>query len=215
MSRFKQCLALLSVAIFLGSAWIATAAQDAKPDAAARKAFIENFNRTGLNTTLGDAMMLRVLVASSGAKKGVEVGSASGFGAINMGIAFERNGGTLETLEIDPGMVKQCRAAIAAMGLENTVTCLEGDALKTLPELKGQYDFMFIDALKSDYLKYFQIMEPKLKAGAVIIADNCIKSERAMKDYLDYVHNSPNYETVVIRASMEKGDGMAISYKIR
>ena len=36
-----------------------------------------------------------------------------------------------------------------------------------------------------------------------------------MKDFLDYIQNSPDYETVIIRASMEKGDGMSISYKIR
>jgi predicted O-methyltransferase YrrM len=180
-----------------------------------RKEFIENFKRTGLNTTPGDAMMLRILVASSGAKRGVEVGSATGYGAINMGIAFERNGGHLYTLEIDPDTVKVCRENIRKMGLENTVTCIEGDALKTLPKLEGEFDFVFIDAVKSDYLKYLQIIEPHLKPGAVVVGDNVIRSARAMKDFLDYMQQSPNYDTVIIRASMEKKDGMSISYKIK
>ena len=38
---------------------------------------------------------------------------------------------------------------------------------------------------------------------------------RAMPDFLEYIQTSPNYETVVIRASSEKGDGMSISYKLR
>jgi len=180
-----------------------------------RNEFIKNFERIGLNTTPGDAMMLRILVAGSGAKRGVEVGSSTGYGAINMGIAFERNGGHLDTLEIDPKAVKVCRENISKMGLENTVTCIEGDALKTLPELKGQYDFVFIDALKSDYMKYLKFIEPKLKPGAIVVADNVIKSAKAMQDYLEYVQNSPDYDTVIIRASMEKSDGMAVSYKIR
>jgi len=180
-----------------------------------RKQFLENFHRTSLNTTPGDAMMLRILVESSGAKRGVEVGSASGFGAINMGIAFERTGGHLWTHDINPAAVKETRENVAKVGLENVVTVVEGDALKTLPNLEGPIDFVFIDALKQDYLKYLKILEPKLKVGAVVAADNVIQSARAMKDFLDYVQSSPDYDTVTIRSSMEKNDGMTVSYKIR
>ena len=180
-----------------------------------RNEFIKNFRRTGLNTTPGDAMMLRILVESSGAKRGIEVGSASGFGAINMGIGFERTGGHLYTLEIDPQSAEVCRDNLKKVGLENTVTCIEGDALKTLPTLEGEFDFIFIDALKQDYLKYLNLVEIKLKPGSVVVADNVIRSARAMRDFLDYIQNSPDYDTVIIRASMEKKDGMSISYKIR
>ena len=79
----------------------------------------------------------------------------------------------------------------------------------------GSLDFVFIDAVKQDYFEYFQLIESKLKPGAVIVADNVIISAEAMKDYLDYVQKSPDYDTVIIRASDEKKDGMAISYKIR
>ncbi len=180
-----------------------------------REQYVRNFRRSWLNTTVGDAMMLRILVESSGAKRGIEVGSATGFGAINMGIAFERTGGHLYTLEIDPEMVKVCRENLKKVGLENVVTCIEGDALKTLSELEGQFDFVFIDALKQDYFKYLKLIEPKLKAGAVIVGDNVIRSKDAMKDFLDYIQTSPDYDTVIIRASMEKKDGMSISYKIK
>jgi predicted O-methyltransferase YrrM len=180
-----------------------------------RERFVKNFQRTSLNTTIGDAMMLRILVESARAKRGIEVGSATGFGAINMGIAFERTGGHLYTLEIDPQMVKACRENLKKVGLEKTVTCIEGDALKTLPTLEGEFDFVFIDAVKRDYLKYFKIIEPKLKPGAVIVADNVIRSARAMEDFLRFIQESPKYDTVIIRASMEKKDGMSVSYKIK
>jgi len=180
-----------------------------------RKRFIKNFQRTSLNTTEGDAMMLRILAESAGAKRGLEVGSANGFGAINMGIAFERTGGHLYTLEIDPQRVKECRENLKKVGLENTVTCIEGDALKTLPALEGEFDFVFIDAVKRDYLKYLKIIEPKLKPGAVIVGDNVIRSARAMEDFLNYIQENSKYDTVIIRASMEKKDGMSVSYKIK
>jgi caffeoyl-CoA O-methyltransferase len=188
---------------------------DKTVSAETRNAIIANFPRTGLNTTPEDAMMLRILVESRNAQRGIEVGSATGYGAIQMGIAFERTGGHLFTLEIDPEMVKTCREYIEKMGLDKSVTCVEGDALKTLPELEGEFDFVFIDAVKVDYFKYFQLIEPKLKPGAVIVADNVIISAKEMKDYLDYVQKSPDYDTVIIRASDEKKDGMAISYKIQ
>ncbi len=180
-----------------------------------RKQFIDNFHRTSLNTAPEDAMMLRILVASSGAKRGVEVGTATGFGAINMGIAFERTGGHLWTFDINPKAVQETQENLKKVGLENVVTCVEGDALRTLPNVEGPIDFVFIDALKRDYFKYLKILEPKLKPGAIIVADNVIVSARDMKDYLDYVQNSPSYDTVIIRASLEKKDGMSISYKIK
>ena len=98
---------------------------------------------------------------------------------------------------------------------KNTITVVEGDALKSIPALTGEFDFVFIDAEKPDYLKYLKAIEPKLKAGAVIVADNVIVYARAMNDFLSYVQNNPNYETVTLRASMDKGDGMTVSYKLR
>ena len=211
-SMMLLCVAMVSMGMLLTRA---PGMENNKKSHEFREQFIQNFQRTGLNTTPSDAMMLRILVESSRAKRGVEVGSFNGFGAINMGIGFERTGGNLYTFEINPQSVKECRENLKKVGLEDTVTCIEGDALKTLPTLKGEFDFVFIDALKSDYFKYFKILEPKLVPGAVVVADNVIRSARAMQDFLDYIQNSPDYNTVIIRASMEKNDGMSISYKIR
>jgi len=194
---------------------VVSAGEAAKTSEAFRRSFLDSFHRTGLNTTPGDATMLRILVESRGAKRGVEIGAASGFGAINMGIGFERTDGHLYSLEIDPRRVAETRQNLEKVGLEKTVTVIEGDALKTLASLTGEFDFVFIDALKKDYLKYLKLIEPRLKAGALVVADNVIVSAREMPDYLDYVQTGSDYETVIIRASSEKGDGMAISYKVR
>lgn len=208
-------LALLSLAIITTGGLLAGAPSAKKVSDETRRQFIKDFNRIGLNTTPGDADFLRILVASAGCKRGIEVGSATGFGAINMGLAFERNRGHLYTLDIDPKMIQATRENVGKMGLEQTVTAIEGDALRTLGELTGEFDFVFIDALKKDYLKYLKLIEPRLKVGAIVVADNVIKSEKQMQDYLSYVQTSPDYDTTIIRASMEKGDGMAISYKLR
>ena len=215
MKQYGSLILALCVVLVGYGLISAHSAEQEKTSREFREQFVRDFNRTGMDTTVGDAMMLRILVETGRCKRGVEVGSFKGFGAINMGIAFERTGGHLYTLEIDPRRVKDCRENFEKVGLEKTITCIEGDALKTLPTLEGEFDFLFLDALKRDTLKYLKLMEPKLKLGAVIVADNVIQSAREMKDFLDYVQNSPDYDTVIIRASMEKADGMSVSYKIR
>ena len=210
-------LAVAGVGIVLGA--LAAAAvysgEAAAPSEESRKQFIKDFRRTGLNTTPEDAILLRILVEARKAKRGVEVGSATGFGAINMGIAFERTGGRLDTIDIDAGMVKATRENVRKMGLEKTVTAIEGDALKVLATLEGEIDFVFLDAVKQDYGKYLKLISAKLKPGAVVVADNAIRSASSMKDFLDAMRDSPDWEMVIVQASKEKGDGMAVCYKVR
>ena len=206
---------IITVAALFSCAFTLGSQEPDKTSDEFRKAFLEKFQRTSLNTTPGDAMMLRILVESRGAQRGVEVGVATGFGAINMGIGFERTGGHLYSLEINPRWAAEARRNLEKAGLDKTVTVVQGDALKTLPTLDGEFDFVFLDALKRDYLKYLKLIEPKLKPGAVVVADNVIVSEKEMPDFLNYIQSSPNYDTVIIRASMEKGDGLSVSYRIR
>jgi predicted O-methyltransferase YrrM len=216
MIRRRLSILVVSLVVLgLGGLAVSSAEEGKKMTDSEREQYIKDFHRIGLNTTPGDAMFLRILVEGAKCKRGVEVGTATGYGAISMGIAFERNGGRLVTVDIDPKMVTAAREHIAKMGLDKTVTVVEGDALKVLGGLEGEYDFVFIDAMKSDYGKYLKLMLPKLKVGAIVVADNVIKSAGQMKDYLDAVQNSPDWDTVIIQASQEKKDGMAVSYKIR
>ncbi len=182
--------------------------------AESRKTFLEGFPWTEMCTTPEDAMMLRILIESRRAKHAVEVGGNVGYGAVNMGIGLERTAGHLYSVEIDPSNVRTARKNLAAVGLDKTVTVIEGDALKVLPTLDAGIDFVFIDALKRDYMKYLKSLEPKLVQGATLVADNVIVSARQMADFLEYIQSSPNYDSVVIRASMHKNDGMLIGFKI-
>lgn len=181
---------------------------------AARERFIENFTHSSLDTTAADAMLLRIMVQASGAKRGVEVGTARAFGAVNMGIGFEQTGGRLYTIDIDPQMVEQARRNLGTVGLAERVEVIEGDALKVIPALKGEYDFVFLDAVKSDYDEYFTGLEEKLVPGAVIAADNTIRYAGAMKGFLGRLFGGAAYDAVTVRASMKKRDGMTLAWKV-
>jgi caffeoyl-CoA O-methyltransferase len=175
-----------------------------------RNGFIKNFHRIGMNTTPDDARFLRILIESSRAKNGLEIGVATGYGAIVMGLGFERNGGYLTSIDIDAEMVKTARANIRKMKLQKTVTVVKGPALKVIPRLAGPFDFIFIDALKEEYLDYFRAVEPKLTARALIVADNVIQFAKEMRDFLDAMQGDPQYHSVIVRASKEKHDGMMV-----
>lgn len=216
MVGFALSLPILGAAC---CAWGAEPEPSGKPEVSEidrlRDEFIRDFPRIGLNTAPGDAKFLELIVEISGAKSGVEVGAATGYGAIHMGRAFERNGGKLVTIDIDPEMVKATRENLAKVRLHETVEVIEGDALEVLPKLEGQYDFVFIDAVKRDYLKYFRTIEPRLRPGAVIVADNVIRSADAMRDFFEAIEQDPRYEMTTLRTSELKGDGMALIRKRR
>ena len=96
------------------------------------------------------------------------------------------------------------------MKLQKTVAVLQGAALKVIPKLDGPFDFVFIDAWKEEYLDYFRAVEPKLKARAIIVADNVIQFADEMRDFLEAVRNDPAYQSVIVRASEKKHDGMMV-----
>jgi len=207
--RFRRACVLVLLAMAPGTA----GAQDSGGPSleAFRDDLLRNFNRIGMNSPYEDALFLRILIQGTRAQRGLEVGSANGYGAIHMGIGFERNGGTLVTLDVDPGMVRQCRANVVKAKLDEVVSCVEGDALKVIPTLQGPFDFVFIDARKQDYLRYLLAVEPNLAPGAVIVGHNAIAFADAMRDYLDHVETGSDYETVIVRTNDR--DGMAVSYR--
>jgi caffeoyl-CoA O-methyltransferase len=178
-----------------------------------RTDFIESFERIGMNTTPGDARYLRILVESSRARNGLEIGTANGYGAIVMGLGFERTRGHLTSIDIDAEMVATARANVKKMKLQETVTVVKGAALKAIPKLAGPFDFVFIDAWKEEYLGYLRAVEPKLKRRAIIVADNVIRFAGEMRDFLDAVRSDAEYQSVVVRASEEKHDGMVVIYR--
>jgi predicted O-methyltransferase YrrM len=178
-----------------------------------RTGFLRGFRRIGMNTTAGDAAFLRILIESSKAKHGLEIGTATGYGAMWLGLGFERNGGHLTSIDIDAGMAATARANVRKMKLQSTVSVFKGAALKVIPRLAGPFDFVFIDALKEEYLGYLRAVEPKLKPRAIIVADNVIRFADKMRDFLDAVAGDSKYQSVVVRASKEKHDGMLLIYR--
>jgi predicted O-methyltransferase YrrM len=64
-----------------------------------------------------------------------------------------------------------------------------------IPFLRTRFDFALIDAAKEEYLEYLRQLEPRLRRGAVVVADNTRIYKRDVKEYLAYVRKGGRYES--------------------
>ena len=118
----------------------------------------------------------------------VEFGTSMGISTIYLAAALRDNGGgQLIGSEMEPAKVARARAHIDAAGLTDLVDIREGDALETLKDVGGEVDLALIDGAWSLYLPVLKLIEPRLRPGAVVLAENAFA-----EDYLDYVRNRAN-----------------------
>ena len=157
-----------------------------------------------------DGRFLRVLIAASGSKRALEIGGASGYSAIWMGMALEETGGQLITIEYDAARAKELSANIRRAGLDGTVRVIAGDAFAAIPPLSGSFDFVFLDAWKRDYKKFFDMVLPRLDKGGLFVAHNVVNKRNEMSDFLDAVRTHPSLWTTIVSPSSE---GMSVSVK--
>ncbi|HEX5214280.1 MAG TPA: O-methyltransferase [Vicinamibacterales bacterium] len=159
-----------------------------------------------------DGKFLRVLAATRGTRRALEIGGASGYSAIWIGLAMRETGGRLTTIEYDAKRAKENAANIKRAGLTDVVTVIAGDAFAEIPKLPGTFDFVFLDAWKPDYKKFFDIVFPRLDTGGVFLAHNVVNKRDEMKDFLQAITTRPGAWTTVVSPSSE---GMSITYKTR
>jgi predicted O-methyltransferase YrrM len=143
-------------------------------------------------------------------KRVLEVGTLIGYSAILMGKELYKNA-QLITIEIHADEAKTAEENIRKAEIPPKVEVITGDAIQVIPQLKGIFDFVFIDAEKTEYLDYLQLAEDKLRKGTVIVADNAGIFANQMADYLDYVRTSGKYSSKYVPMDV---DGLEITVKL-
>ena len=154
-------------------------------------------------------------------KKALEIGTLHGYSAIlianiilsgeydNENFNSERSSIEIEpiliSVEKDQRLANIARKNIEKARLSEKIQVINGDALEIIPKLKSKFNMIFLDATKSEYLKYLQLIEKYslLNKRAVVVADNVLIYENEMKDYLDYVRNSGKYISRTTETSLE------------
>ena len=159
-----------------------------------------------------DGRFLRVMIASSGAKRVLEIGGAYGYSAIWMGLGLRETGGRLTTIEFDQARAKVAAAHVRTAGLADIVTVVSGDAFSEIPKLDGTFDFVFVDAWKRDYKRFLDLMLPRLTPRGLFLAHNVVNKQNEMPDFLAAIKNDPRLLTAIVAPS---GEGISVSYKQR
>ena len=153
----------------------------------------------------------------------LEIGSAIGYSAIKMALVDSNI--KLTTIERDIDRYNIAVKNISDFNLNDQIKIINADALDI--ELTDKYDLIFIDAAKSQYIKFFEKFEKNLKTNGVIVSDNLsyhglVEDDsknnnrntkqlvRKKRKYIDYLKENPNYKTTFY----ELGDGVAISIKL-
>jgi predicted O-methyltransferase YrrM len=159
-----------------------------------------------------DGRFLRVLVASSRARRVLEIGGASGYSAIWIGLGLRETGGRLVTIEYDRERAREAVANVHRAGLSDIVQVVPGDAFVEIPKLAGTFDFVFLDAWKKDYKRFFDLVFPRLEPGGLFLAHNVVNKRSEMGDFLDAIERSPQLLTSIVTPS---GEGISVSYRKR
>jgi predicted O-methyltransferase YrrM len=157
-----------------------------------------------------DGRFLRLLVASTGRKRALEIGGASGYSAIWMAQGLRATGGKLVSIEYDPVRAKELAENIRRAGMSDVVQVVSGDAFQEIPKLAGTFDFVFLDAWKRDYKKFFELVYPRLDRGGLFTAHNVVNKRSEMGDFLDVIQRNPSLWTSIVAPS---GEGISLSWK--
>jgi caffeoyl-CoA O-methyltransferase len=155
-----------------------------------------------------EGRFLEMLVAATGARRVLELGTYSGYSAISMAAALPP-GGHIDTCEVDEENAGVARRYMDEAGLGDRITIHMGPALETIERLEGDFDLVFIDADKVNYIAYYEALLPRLGERGLMAVDNTLwsgrvlepdedESTRAIVEFNDHVAADPRVVAVVL-----------------
>jgi len=207
--RLALGVALALSSAMPNSAWTQEAQTGQDLDRQVRE-FLDSHDRQwrDMNVPEADGQLLYDLIIEHQFTRALEVGTSTGHSAIWIAWALSKTGGTLTTIEIDERRYQEALRNFEAAGVSDYINARLADAHELVPELEGPYDFVFMDADKDWYARYFQFLLPKLDEGACFAAHNVSGRTRGMAGFLDELEATPGVETEIVRASRS---GMSVT----
>ena len=168
---------------------------------------------------------LKLLLAMQKPMRILEVGTAVGFSAVLMA-EYAPKGCQIVTIENYEKRIPIAKANFERAGKQEQITLLEGDATEILPQLEGQFDMIFMDAAKGQYLNFLPRVLELLQPEGILISDNVLQDgdiiesrfavtrrnrtiHKRMREYLYTLTHSEELTTAVLPV----GDGITISTK--
>jgi len=143
------------------------------------------------------------------AKRIVEFGTSFGISTLYLAAALRDNGGgTVIGSEIEPTKHAKAKGHLEEAGLDAFADVRLGDAMETLASVEGPIDLVLLDGWKDLYLPILQMLKPKLRPRAVVLADNINTFKRALRPYVEYVQSGTNG---FVSTTLDLSDGFELS----
>lgn len=165
---------------------------------------------------------LGILTRSIGARLLLEIGTAIGYGTLCL--ARGNPEARVVTIDPDPERLATARGFLERAGVADRVELVEGAALDVLPRLQGVFDLVYVDAVKTEYRRYLDLVLPRLRVGGLIVCDNLLWGGRvaeppeegdataeALWSFNAYLMMHPQLQAVVLPL----GDGLGIATKTK
>lgn len=140
----------------------------------------------------------------------LEVGTSLGYSTIWIAEAAREYGGKVITLEHEPSKIAKTQKLFDELGFQNTITMIETAAKTFLESSDAPIDFLFLDAMKREYINYIQLAERNMPVGALLVADDVVTWRRKLDDFFQYIETSEKYKIQVL----ELGHGLLIAEKL-
>lgn len=150
------------------------------------------------NIARESANFLSMIIKILGAKNVVEVGTSNGYSGIWIANALKEVGGHLTTIEFHEKRIILAQENFKICGVDDLITIKQGSATAVLETLEGEFDLAFIDANKREYIKYFELIDPKLKKGGIILADNITSHPEKVADFVEKIKSDANYQVEIL-----------------
>ena len=174
---------------------------------------LEKTQRQFWNISRVTGEFLNLLIRTAKSKSVLELGTSNGYSGIWIGKALKETGGKLKTVEFYEKRILPARENFEKCGVLDVITTVEGSAIKILEYLPEdeKFDFVFIDANKSETIKYFELIHPHLVAGGILAVDNVLSHELKVKPFIDAINAHPDYKNVVLTLPA----GLSLAKKLR
>lgn len=140
---------------------------------------------------------LALLAASAPKGAWIEIGTSAGYSTLWLALACRERGQTLTTFEILAAKSEMAAQTIAAAGVNDVVTLVEGDFLAHVDTL-GDIGFCFLDAEKEIYGSCYEAIVPRLTPGALLVADNAISRQVDLQPMIDAALSDPRVDALVV-----------------
>jgi caffeoyl-CoA O-methyltransferase len=171
-------------------------------------------------TTPDEAALLTMLARLVGARRALEIGTFTGYGALSIdrGLA---DGGSLTCLEVSEEYASVARRNVADAGVSDRVEVLvgpAGEALRSMPE-EPTFDFVFIDADKGGYPDYYSLVVPRMVQGGLLLLDNVLLRGEVIEPYdertrtMDELNNRVTADERVDSVMVFVADGLTLVRK--